>query len=146
MVLPEFVGEEREQGNRQENAEKRQCPGKGEFGSVQIGCMSGIRKEQGDEQNNERKPHASLLPCEAWEKVAEGRMRALSCHMRRFQKLFALETKSPHPPFGHPLPSCGRERGKTGDDSPTARIQGGGDFECRMSHSRSIYHLVDLIA
>src|SRR5258706_11620638 len=117
-MLPEFMGKERQQGNRQENAEKGQRPGQGEAGAVQIGRVGGIRKEQKEEQNNKRKPHASLLPCEAWEKVAEGRMRALSCHMRRFQKLFALETKSPHPPFGHPLPSRGRERGKTGDDSP----------------------------
>src|SRR5439155_26955226 len=63
MMLPEFMGEEREQGDRQENAEKRQCPGKGEFGSVQIGCVGGVRKEQKEEQNNEGKSaHSTLAP------------------------------------------------------------------------------------
>src|SRR4029079_10255019 len=45
-----------------------------------------------------------LLPSGGWEKVPEGRMRALSRSEYSFQKQFLLQAKSPHPDFGHPLP------------------------------------------
>ena len=49
VMLPEFMGEERKQGDRQKNAEKGQRPGQGKLGAVQIGRMSRLRPERGGE-------------------------------------------------------------------------------------------------
>src|SRR5947207_12632464 len=48
-------------------------------------------------------PGSSLLPCEAWEKVAEGRMRALSRSERGFQQ-HLLTGKEPSPALRAPSP------------------------------------------
>src|SRR5437762_3362978 len=48
-------------------------------------------------------PGSSLLPCEAWEKVAEGRMRALSRSDRGFQQ-HLLTGKEPSPALRAPSP------------------------------------------
>src|SRR5437762_1029142 len=48
-------------------------------------------------------PGSSLLPCEAWEKVAEGRMRALSRSARGFQQ-HLLTGKEPSPALRAPSP------------------------------------------
>ena len=48
-------------------------------------------------------PGSSLLPCEAWEKVAEGRMRALSRSERGFQQ-HLLTGKEPSPTLRAPSP------------------------------------------
>src|SRR5437762_8897858 len=48
-------------------------------------------------------PGSALLPCEAWEKVAEGRMRALSRSERGFQQ-HLLTGKEPSPALRAPSP------------------------------------------
>src|SRR5690349_6117239 len=47
-----------------------------------------------------------------WERVAEGRVRALCRHEAVLFGASHISRKSPHPPFGHLLPSFGREKGE----------------------------------
>src|SRR5438876_9595083 len=52
-----------------------------------------------------------LRPRAAWEKVAEGRMRALSLTEKSISRAFLLRTKSPHPPYRAPSPILADGRG-----------------------------------
>src|SRR5438874_9392656 len=52
-----------------------------------------------------------LRPRAAWEKVAEGRMRALSLTEKGISRAFLLRTKSPHPPYRAPSPILADGRG-----------------------------------
>src|SRR4029079_8268558 len=48
MMLPEFMGEERKEGDREEYAEERQRPGEGELGAVEVGRLCSVWEEDGE--------------------------------------------------------------------------------------------------
>jgi hypothetical protein len=48
-----------------------------------------------------------------WERVPEGRVRALGFSKEYSLRSAYISRKSPHPAFGHLLPCCAREKGNT---------------------------------
>src|SRR5436190_3915649 len=67
---------------------------------------SSLRKYRRSEAGSRAPSRHSPSPvAKQWERVAEGRVRALSLTEKSISRAFLLWIKSPHPPFGHPLPS-----------------------------------------
>jgi len=64
-------------------------------------------------------PSFPLSRAIAWERVPEGRVRALGLTHRMLVQIVRAERKSLHPAFGHLLPRFAREKGK---DSEGARV------------------------
>src|SRR5436853_325276 len=54
------------------------------------------------------------LPSAGWERVPEGRVRALRFQGEKLLKSSHVARKSPHPAFGHLLPCFAREKGSVG--------------------------------
>jgi len=124
MMLPEFMGEEWKEGDREEYAEERQRPGEGELGPVEVGRLCSVW-EEGGEGSDERKGEFETLAPHSEERG--GTRREAAGGVRAYREMMSASRpvdawivcpeihlpEAPHPPhcWRNGSPPSPRSRG-----------------------------------